>query len=288
MSRKLLFLAETNDGYSFRNLIEYFKGTNTEGRFVFSSDFITYIKMDGRQTIINSAEIRTADLTSYEYNCDDEEFVVGVNIANMRAVTKSIAKKDGVRLYMFDGDANLYIQILSSHKQNQSSFNIIKTCKTDNQDIKIDDYEEGVKPNCTVPLSHFCRVCSSMTSVKCAYVSSKQIPGGIQFTGMIDGGIVGKVEPFYSSVSSVDSLPTVENKGVIKQSNIPPPQLVFEEDEDEIMISISNIKSLSKLNNLMTNGTIRMYQQKCLPLKLVCNIGSYGSLCIYIAEPPSD
>ena len=42
VDKNAYFVAVFNDGYTFRNLVEYLRGTNTQGHFKFSRDYITY------------------------------------------------------------------------------------------------------------------------------------------------------------------------------------------------------------------------------------------------------
>ena len=89
-SKEYVFYAEFSDGYSFRNLVEYLKSTNNTGNFLFSSRGINYIQNNTSNTLLNCVEIRGYDLTAYVFNAKLEQIDVGVNLSNLRSITKKL------------------------------------------------------------------------------------------------------------------------------------------------------------------------------------------------------
>lgn len=300
-----VFFAEFNESYSFRNLVEYLKNTNVEGNFVFTKDLITYTRADASNTILNEVIIRGCDLTYYIYNSPLPEIIIGLTIANLRRITKPIGKKDSVRLYMLPSDPLLYIQIISVNtkalSRNNANFVKPQLCDTIEYDPGTYTRSED-SPNCTIPVMDFCRMCTAHNSLQNSFVTVRGLPRGVIFEGIIDGDITGRIDKFgivdnigngaADPVSISDNNPAIFSEIRLDKIKAPTgkaPKLVIqtaaEAAEIRLKIKVSTIKALSKLNNLSTSGgIIKIYIEKDLPIKLVCNIGTYGKLIIYLRD----
>lgn len=286
-AQQLLMLAEFSDGYSLRNLIEYLKASNTTtGRLIFSRDRITFVRSNYQATVLNEVVFRTYDLPRYIYNSDQPNIVFGANMNNIRPITRSIGKKDSARLFMQKGDTRLYIQIISQNAKalSRENVNVIVSQNVEPEGYDLEEYVRSVdRPNCSVPCHDFTKMCGAMNSLKCSYVTAKGFENGMTFIGMIEGNIFGRVDRFgeCGSALTLTDLPlqsmsmtgAAGNSGGGASSQQP-----------VIRISISIVKALSKINNLTSNGNIRMYFESDRPLKLVCNVGTYGQLNIYLKE----
>src|SRR5579885_374396 len=255
------FVAEFYDGYSFRNLIGYLRGTNCKGSFSFSNNLIRYVQDDPSHTLLNQIEIQTYELTHYEFNSKSEEILMGVNIADVWCIAKTIRKKDVVRLYKKWDDLNLYIQIISNNN---------RSCGWDNvsiirpiNDLVLTVYEmpgygwDEKQPNFTVPSTDFSRICTALASIKCDFIEIHGFPQGATFKSMTKGDIVGRVETLGNCDLTAPRSPIYQVKS-------------------------SMVKALAKLNNLSNMGTIKFYLEPNHPMKLLSQIGTYGTLCIYI------
>ena len=120
---------------------------------------------------------------------------MGVTIFNLRKITKSIGKKDSVRLYMRHGDPTLYIQILSVNAKalSRSNVNMIKPQPIQQEIYDVDGYARTEEnPNCTIPVMDFCRMCAAMNSIQCSYVVLRGRPRGAIFEGIIYGSLIGR------------------------------------------------------------------------------------------------
>ena len=71
----------------------------------------------------------------------------------------------------------------------------------------------------------------------------------------------------------------------IRKAKGPPPKLNIGEigEVERFKIDISIIKYLVKLNALSPTGTIKIYVEKGLPLKMVCNVGNFGKMYVYLS-----
>ncbi len=254
---------------------------------------------DASNTILNVILIPRSNLTFYYYNSPEPEVIVGVTIANLRRNTKPIGKKDSLRIYMLPGDPLLYIQPISinvkTFTRNNTNFikpQMIPLCR-----LTPGEYERSEDdPNCTIPVVDFCRMCTAMNSISCSHVIIRGYPRGIVFEGMMEGNIAGRIDKFgivENRALSTDSSSSFLDGFNLDHVKIPKgegPRLVIEsnEPEDKIKVRIATIKALSKLNNLSTQGgIIKIYMEPEAPLKLICNIGSYGRLAIYLRDVDS-
>lgn len=292
------FVAEFSDGYSFRNMIEYLRVTNTKGNFIFSREVIRYEQADATMTTLNQIEIETCELTQYEFNSRTSEIIMGVNIGDMRAITKTIGKKDSIRLYKTSNDSLLYIQIIChSTRGTRTNVSIVRPIAVDLVEYEFPGYKRTEKyPNCTVPTAEFAKMCTAMSSVKCNYVTVYGLPKGAIFEGLVEGSIFGRIERFGNhdgfTTSTVQSDQSSDNPDLkVKVNNItvpsaPRPKLVIKtpntEQQVKIIVKMSTIKALAKLNNLSLMGTVKIYMEPKNPLKLVCKIGTYGTLRVFI------
>lgn len=300
-----LLFAEFSDGYSFRNLIEYLKNTNIAGNFIFTPERITYSRSDANNTILNEIVILKSNLTYYVYNAPSTEVIIGVTISNLRKITKPIGKKDSIRLYMLQGDPLLYIQIVSINTKalSRNNANFVRPQGgIDHLLYDVGDYTRSDEnPNCTIPIMDFCRMCTAMNSISCTFVTIRGLPRGAIFEAMTDGSISGRIDKFgiidnpppppsiSSDLSNIDSVVSNLQSATIKMPTVKTPRLVIQTAADLaetcIKVKIATIKALSKINNLSTpTGIIKLYMEPDRPLKLVCNIGNYGRLVIYLRD----
>jgi hypothetical protein len=298
-SKEYVFYAEFSDGYSFRNLVEYLKSTNNTGNFLFSSRGINYIQNNTSNTLLNCVEIRGYDLTAYVFNAKLEQIDVGVNLSNLRSITKSVGKKDSLRLYMIKGNPHLHISISSPNTKelNRNNISVIRPQKLEILDFNLDEFNRSESnPNCTAPSIDFNKMCTAMNAIKCNFVAVYSQDTTVVFKGMFDGDIVGRMDRFginkQKNVShSLPEISDINSRSLISNfEDISPPQIVIlpEDYEYSIRIETSTIKALGKLNNLSPNGTIKMYMELERPFKMIANIGSYGKLIIFLRDISSN
>jgi hypothetical protein len=112
---------------------------------------------------------------------------------------------------------------------------------------------------------------------------------GIICKGILSTGIIGSVKEFGKcniNDSSSTQLKSIEpaGPGTIVKASRPPPRLNVGEvgEIERFRIDISIIKYLQKLNALSPTGTIKVYIEKKLPMKMVCNIGTFGKMSTYL------
>lgn len=280
------FIAEFSDGYSFRNMIEYLRVTNAQGNFRFDEDGIKYEQSDATQTILNQIEIFKYELTKYEFYSRTDQVIVGVNISDVRSITKTIGKKDAVRLYKKSNDPMLYIQIIhNSRGADRTNVSVVRPRQVDLDQYDLPEYQRDEKhPNFTLPASDFSRACTAISSVKCDMVLIHGFSGGAQFDAMMEGGIVRRFERLGNCDDCVltQGRPDQSGSSGNNERQSRRLKLIIKNERPTIKVRTSTIKALSKLNNLSSNGTVKFYMEQVNPLKLVCRIGTYGTLRVFI------
>ncbi len=287
------FFASFTDGSSFRNMIEFIRLVNIEGVFRFRKDSIIYEQSDNENNILNVITLRSYHLTEYEFSSKSEEIIVKVNLSDLRNITRNVGKKDQVDIYKLSEEPNsLYVRIRSqSEKGSDPQTYLISTSSTDYTIYRQPEYRRGKKdPTCTVYQTDFSKLCKSLVTIKCSHAMIHGFEHGIIFKGVLSSGNIGSVKEFGKcssnqavSVSSMKSVFNNNNNLKVKKSSAPPPRLKIGSGETEIFkIPINIIKYLIKLNALSPTGTLKIYVEKDLPLKLVCDIGGFGKISTYL------
>ena len=271
--KKARLMVEFSDGYTFRNLIEYLKNTNTTGNLIFNPSGITYQQENMNKDLLNHIEIRKEDLPSYIVNPSpgEEAVHIGATMSELRPLTRCIGKKDGVRLVMSEESPLLYIQVISQFTRDGNKGNTIfyRPHKVDQEYFSTDVYSHPeTDPTCTISIAEFSRVCGALHVQKCKHVIIKGYPKGVLFEGMLDGDILVRESPFGDCTPA----PRLIVRGASESK----------EETFSIKVNISNIKPLSRLSSISPNGTVKMYFEQDKPFKIICNIGTYGTLRIFL------
>ena len=300
-SQTPLFVSEFMEGYSFRGIIDYLKLTNVTGAFIFSKGAIHYSQCDATETILNNLEVRTPDLTHYQFG-HDSPIAYGVNMNNIKQTMAVVGKKDGVRLLSYLTYPFLFIQHLGAGNDEASKRNLsmVRIQSIDPVQMTVEGYKRSENdPNCTVRVQDFCKTCANIVRIKCDFVTIKGSPNGIRFQAMIDGNITGAYYEFgaYGKTSFEEETKNIQLKRLAEYlaslsldvSSKPEPQqsngpkLVIKEPEElnTIRVKSTYIKALSKLVNSFKEGTVKCYQEQSLPLKLIFN-NTYCKLTVFL------
>jgi len=285
------FFATFIDGSSLRAGIEYCRLANTEGVFRFSKDKIVYEQGDADNTILNVIEIKTYELTEYTFVSKADEIVVGVNLSDLRNITRNVGKKDQLNMYILEGEPkSLYIQIKSqSEKGSESNLYLLPITSSSYTVYKLPEYQRKKKdPTVTIYQSDFSKLCKSLVTIKCSYVTVHGFKNGIIMKGILNTGAIGSVKEFgkCNNTSNQVNLKSINNdtSGNIVRSKVAPPKLnIGEANEIErFKIDINIIKYLVKLNAMSATGTLKVYIERGLPMKIQLSVGSFGRCTVYI------
>ena len=286
------FFATFTDGSSFRNLVEYIRLVSREGVFRFTKRTVLYEQGDDDNNILNVAELKTHELSDYEFISKSDEIVVGTNMSDLRNITRNVGKKDHIDLYkLSDEPGNLYIRIRSQSEKGSETTYLLPITSSNYTVYKLAEYSRGKRnPTCTVYQGDFSKLCKSLVTIKCSHAMVHGFEHGIIYKGILNTGKIGSVKEFGKCRNNSSSTQTPlksfypSGSGTIIKANRPPPRLNIGEigEIERFRIDISIIKYLIKLNALSPTGTIKIYVEKGLPLKMVCNIGSFGKMNVYL------
>lgn len=282
------------DGSSFKNIIEYLRGFSIIGVFIFRKDKILYQKGNSDNTILNEVEIKTYELTDYEFYSDKEEIIVSVDLIKLKDRIKGVGKKDHVDIYRLEGEPqHLYIKVRSQSEQDGEPFISLIPCETTDLTIyNIPPYTIHKKsPTCTIYQSDFAKFCKSVITIKSKHVTAHGFKNGVIFKGISNLNTLDGVKEFGKCrMNTAPERPksffgiNADFSSNIVKSKAPPPVLNIREigEIENFKIPIPIVKQLTKLNGLSPNGTIKVYIEKSRSMKLICNIGTFGKLTVYL------
>lgn len=285
------FLATFVDGSSFRNMIEYIRLPTIEGVFRFTKTNIFYEQADPDKNILNIVNIKSYELTEYSFESKTDEIVVGINLVELRNITRNVGKKDHIDLYKLPEEPkSLYIRVRSqSEKGSDSNLYRLPIITTNYLLYTLPEYKRGKRdPTCTIYQSDFSKLCKSLVAIKCNKVKIHSFKHGLICKGISNTGEIASVKEFGKCRENTNPSTNLKSiyptGGRIIRPKVPPPRLKIGEigEIESFTIDKTIIKFLIKLNALSPNGTIKVYVEKDLPLKMVCNIGTFGKMSIYL------
>lgn len=287
------FWATFIDGSSLRYLIEYLRMSSTEGTFIFTKDEIIYQKQDEDQGILNDVRLKTYELIDYEFDSENPEIIAIIDLSNLRNKTRTVGKKEQLDIYRIkDEPSNFYVQVRSQEKS--SGDNPVFYCmKMRSEDVTLYElpiYSRGKKnPNCTIYQTDFSKVCKALVTNKCTYTEFTGYERGIIIKGYTNDGQVAMVKQYgkcQTIPASKSSTAKSVNTNETLKSSVPKPKLNIKDSGivEKYRVHISTIKSLAKINGFSGNGTIKIYIEKGLPMKITSNVGSFGKLNIIITS----
>lgn len=294
----ILALLELTDGYSFRNIVDYLRCSNTEGNFIFSKNKITYKQHNAQSSLMNKFTIKACKV-KYIFNAKND-ILVGVQLQELQTHTKTISKKDGIRIYLKPDDPNVYIQILSTNKGSSAgNVNFVRTKEIELCDFSLPKFtRKNDEPNTIAVVGEFAKTCKTITSIKCDYVIFQGYPRGVKLSASLEGHIVGKAAKFgeiedflsgnnkYPDIRSmISNLPSTSNFGL--NSNDKKKVKIMlrpQEGVPTIRAPCSVVQYLGKTNNTSQNGIIRIFLEEKRPLRILFPVGYYGKLVVLIRD----
>lgn len=275
---------EFTDAYSFRCLIEYLNLTNDEGNFIFTPAGFSYCQENDTGQILNEVKIFAHELTAYEFYplVDDEErFVAGVNLTQLKSASKKIGKKDIARVYVHE--RTIQLQILGSPKNSSdSNRDFIRLKELEKIVLSISGYQDETEPNCTIGLQKFSAACADLSDCKEDYITIIGVENGLIMEGKQSGNLRSNIKCLGGIENDKDKydVATETVKKIAGRTT-----RLSKKHADEIVrhrLTRRMITALGKLNNVSPNSAVKCYFQPDMPIKLGIHISSYGVLNIYL------
>lgn len=268
-SIKYSIVAEFAEAYSFRILLDYLKTNIEQAEFVFTNRGIFLKRADKKGQLINEIIINIRELVRYELN-ENEGFTIGVDLTLFKDNLSDIGKKDSMRWSLVQGEDSFIIQMLGHSGSYDTNGRKVKIKKVESEEYSLDEYKRQLDdPNFVTPLSDFTKKCKPISS-DCNFIILHQYNRGLKME-KIGAGSVG--DQYY--IFGIIDENTFVNPNGLKMT-------IKGESEtkiiDQLKISSSLIKNLSKLSNVSTGTNIRFFFEADRPVRISCNIGCYGTL----------
>lgn len=294
-----LFMIHILDGYSFRNLMGIIKHEINQASMILSekSIEISFISSNGHSG--HNILLFPYDCAKWSYNLRDEygelyeEFPIAFDTTQFFNTTKSIGKRDGIRIYLLPGDDKLSVQLLKVSTKNPGSAEIFM--------IKILNIEHSrytppvytTEPNIRVLAKDFTEMCGCVIDQRCETLDAEADNNAIIFKGIQANRNVAYIKRYEgqnNQCSQQESVQLASNINDIsnmlrnmstdekKPTNRPKLRLnVVSNNNVSVKIPIVTIKSISKIHNISNNNTLlKFYVEKGKPLKISSSISGYG------------
>ncbi len=296
----VLVLVELTDGYSFRNVVDYLRCSNVEGNFIFRKNKITFKQHDSQSFLMNKFTMKACKV-KYIFNAT-ADVLVGIPLQDLQSHTRSISKKDGIRIYLKPQDPNVYIQILSTNKTSSAgNVNFVRRKEIDLCDLQLPKFErKNDEPNAIAVISDFSKTCKIITSIKCDYVIFQGYPKGVKLTASLEGHIVGKamkfgeIDDFLSGKNKYPDISSMINNLPDTSGYLPPNTggtgkkvkilLRPAEGIPTIRAPCNVVQYLGKTNNTSQNGIVRIFIEEGKPMRMLFPVGYYGKLMVLIRD----
>jgi hypothetical protein len=266
-SQKLIFYIDIFDGYSFRQVMEFFANTISSIPIEINKNFFKIKRGNINNTIIVDAIFLKNKLLKYYINEEffnnksENKHIITPNLNSFIQQIKTIPKQGSVRIFQYsENPNNIFIQQYGGNKSNYGY-----TC------IKLDDYvykeynindniTELDNPNAKISILSFSSACESSIKFNCANFMC--------FKNYI--------------IYNVNSESTTDY-GKIKWSS---DDFILDESREFFTIKINNssIKTLSKIKNINLKGILNLYCKCDNIFKIYLDIGLMGNLKIYIID----
>ena len=268
--------AHITEGYTVRSLIEFLYGTLVDGYIIFDEKGMYLVKGDSEGHIINRIRIKESWLTYYFCNSKDP-VKFGLTISNIRTITQSIGKKNGIIFVIYVKSKSLYIQYVGENEgSNENDMGNLRSQRIKGAVFDLEKDEYPTTRICTVKISSFTAMCSYFLRSSMTSARVKIYNRGVVFTVISTGKITGKKKPFGLIPDDEKKYEDSDDEDSDDEDST--------NEKDVCYIQKEVIKAMTKLNSLATaNGTFQIYWEPDKPyLMFKFPVGVMGKLEIFI------
>lgn len=297
-----LFLMYITDGYSFRNTIGIMKSESEYVTMIVSPKAIEISFLNSSKCAVHEIKLLPHEFARYVYNiCDAEgkllpEYPITFETTEMFNTTKSIGRRDGIRLYWMAGDNKLSVQPIKMSTKDPGRAGALFVKLHNKEYFKYDTGDHNPDPNVRVSAKEFADLCSQANTIKCTSLDIIGQANAVIFKSIAANNTVASVNRFVSQVGvpetsrSIANMDEIDNMlETLRVTETPAPQpttglslnVVKSEDYMTVRVPIATVKALSKIHNISAPGTLlRFYFGERKPTKIETPIGTYGSYTI--------
>ena len=283
-SLHIVVMANFNDGYTLRQQFEFYKCALTCTPMFFTEEGINITRGNGGgngPTLIVSTKMRAKHLFDYSVDTtrwnwpENKCHVVNVNLADFHQNIKSVAMKEGVRMFQYAEYPQILIIQPYGGNKNSAGHITVRTEKFENLTYDIDDGSTSSdKPNVKVPLPLFCTACANVARVKYPFALLKVYPRGAHLLGGTETGSSSRNSHWGDCTGIVESKSRLAVRGkaqtpIVYTTKIPP----------------AVVKALVKIANFNKGGLVEIYGNGDCVVRIETPIGHYGLATIHLIEP---
>lgn len=157
---KYIFIADTDEGHSWKILTELLHQNLKTAEFMISAAGISLKTMNDKTTFGIDVNLSARNFSAYLYNSPQLVLPVGINIGHLHKMLKTVKKHDSIQFFITKDNPNeLGIKIIPKlNNRTTTSFVIIQEIQ--HVDIVFDDdvYDHSIK----VPSGEFQKMCKGL------------------------------------------------------------------------------------------------------------------------------
>lgn len=277
-------------GYSFRNMIGTIKSETEFATMVLSPKTVEISFTNNSNCAAHKIVIQTSELIGYKYNIRDEQgclyqqFNIPFETAEMFNTTKSIGRKDGVRLYWLEGDSKINVQPVKTTTRDPGRAGALFVKIHNIEYVRYDISSRfDQEPNIRVHAKEFADICSQAITSKC---SSLEITGrnkSFDIKGVLPNNTEAFVNKFVSQ-TEVDTTPQPNSNHRSLGLTL---NIINSDDIVTVNIPIATVKALSKIHNISPDGTLLRFYFCDKAIKIESALGTYGvyTICLRHYRP---
>lgn len=299
-----LFMIHILEGYSFRNLMGIVKYEINQASLILSekSIEISFINSNGRSG--HKIVLRPLDCLKWVYNLRDEEgnlhkeYPIAFDTTELFNITKSIGKKDGIRIYLLPGENKLNVQLSKMSTKDPGSAEVFVVEILNVEHSRYVSPEYTTESNIRVLSKNFTEMCGCVIDQKCETLEIEANNNSIIFKGVKANQNVAYIKRYEGqpqNFSQQEQLQLASNineiANMMKNLNLDKRKPtggglslnIVNSNSVSIKVPIATIKVLSKIHNVAGNtALLKFYVEKKHPLKIELAVGNYGSYEIFL------
>jgi len=261
-------------GTSFKSLCDYLQNTSTNGHFVVVPEGLLYCQQQQKNVILNSIEIFSHELPKFELNSESNCYAFPVAPATFRKRLGKVPCKGEILIWKESGDSVIKINVLNY----TDGVNFYHPGQLEYNPFNINDggFGDETNPLCVVKSTSFSDICGQMLGQSAKYVTFSVVANGLIMTGYNNLNQILRSDPIGCD-NKMKSIRETGGKIKIRIST-----------KECFKVNISIIKAFKSLSQLAEKSCIKFYtymkSDKLSELKILCHVGSYGILRIYLKD----
>src|ERR1700678_874131 len=250
-TKSIVFSASFYEAYTLKNLIFTIYKETSITNMIITPEGININFINSSKNGLYEINIKGSELL--DFKCQEKFLMIGFDTKQMYNSIKSLSKKDGLVIEKLELEQRLRIQPIKCGCNNINFVDIIQV----EENVNILPFYNTLEPNIRIQSNEFTNMCNQLMIMKCEKVVINGYEKVAILTGLRSNGTKAFIQKF--------------GKGEIENEVI------------TFLISSKIMKSISKINNISTPGSmVQVFFQKERPMKIVTPIGTYGTFILVL------